>query len=112
MKNQVTITHKTLMVTFEFPIVVGQVKTNALAQAYVGRDSKSGEITGDFEFMDQENTTYMDMPVRGFDAWKKLKEFHLEFGVDLQKLIDNKFDEVVTENFKKEFLKQFDSNIL
>jgi len=112
MKNQVTITHKTLMVTFEFPIVVGQVKTNALAQAYVGRDSKSGEITGDFEFMDQENITYMDMPVRGYDAWKKLKEFHLEFGVDLQKLIDDQFDKVVTDDFKKEFLKQFDSNIL
>ena len=112
MKNSVTITNKMLMVTFEFPIEVGQVKLNALAQAYVGRDSKSGEITGDFEFMDQETTTYMDMPVSGFDAWKKLKEFHLEFGVDLQKLIDKKFDEVVNDDFKKEFLKQFDSNIL
>ena len=111
MKNQVTITHKTLMVTFEFPIVVGQVKTNALAQAYVSR-GRSGEIVGDFEFIDQETTTYMDMPVSGYDAWKKLKTFHLEFGVDLQKLIDKKFDEVVNDDFKKEFLKQFDSNIL
>ena len=111
MKNSVTITNKMLMVTFEFPIEVGQVKTNALAQAYVSR-GQSGEIVGDFEFMDQENTTYMDMPVTGYDAWKKLKEFHLEFGVDLQKLIDKKFDEVVTEDFEKEFLKQFDSNIL
>ena len=112
MKNSVTITNKMLMVTFEFPIEVGQVKLNALAQAYVGRDSKSGEITGDFDFMDQENTTYMDMPVSGYDAWKKLKTFHLEFGVDLQKLIDKKFDEVVNDDFKKEFLLQFDSKLL
>ena len=111
MKNSVTITNKMLMVTFEFPIKVGQVKTNALAQAYVSR-GRSGEIVGDFEFLDQETTTYMDMPVSGYDAWKKLKEFHLEFGVDLQKLIDKKFDEVVNDDFKKEFLLQFDSKLL
>ena len=111
MKNSVTITNKMLMVTFEFPIEVGQVKTNALAQAYVSR-GRSGEVVGDFEFLDQETTTYMDMPVSGYDAWKKLREFHLEFGVDLQKLIDKKFDEVVNDDFKKEFLQQFDSKLL
>ena len=112
MKNQVKITNKMLMVNFEFPIEVGQVKLLALGQVYVGRDSKSGEVYGDFEFIDQETITYMDMPLSGYDAWKKLREFHLEFGVDLQKLIDKKFDEVVNDDFKKEFLQQFDSKLL
>jgi len=108
MKNSVKITNKMMMVNFEFPITVGQVKLNAIGQAYVYKSSKSGEITGDFEFMDQENETYMDMPIKGYDAWKKLKEFHTEFGVDLQKLINDEFDKVVTDEFQKEFLSQFD----
>ena len=108
MKNQVKITNKMMMVNFEFPIVVGQVKLNAIGQAYIYKSSKSGEITGDFEFMDQENETYMDMPIKGYDAWKKLKEFHTEFGVDLQKLIHDEFNKVVTPDFEREFLSEFD----
>jgi len=108
MKNQVKITNKMMMVNFQFPIVVGQVKLDAIGQAYVYESMKSGKMAGDFEFMDQENETYMDMPVKGYDAWKKLKQFHLDFGVDLQKLINDEFDKVVDEDFKKEFLSQFD----
>jgi len=108
MKNQVKITNKMMMVNFEFPITVGQVKLDAIGQAYVYASDKSGQITADFEFMDQDNETYMDMPVKGYDAWKKLKEFHSEFGVDLKKLIDDEFDKVVDDDFKVEFLSQFD----
>jgi len=108
MKNQVKITNKMMMVNFQFPIVVGQVKLDAIGQAYVSKHSETGLIIADFEFMDQENETYMDMPIKGYDAWKKLKEFHLEFGVDLQKLIADEFDKVVTPDFEREFLSQFD----
>ena len=108
MKNQVKVTNKMMMVNFEFPIVVGQVKLNAIGQAYVYKSDKTGKIVGDFEFMDQEGETYMDMPIKGYDAWKKLKEFHTEFGVDLQKLIADEFDKVVTGDFQEEFLSQFD----
>ncbi len=107
MKNQVKVTNKMMMVDFEFPITVGQVKLVATAQAYVSKHSETGLIIADFEFTDQHEETYMDMPIRGYDAWKKLKEFHLEFGVDLQKLVANEFDKVVSEDFKKEFLSQF-----
>ena len=50
----------------------------------------------------------MDMPIKGYDAWKKLREFHTEFGVDLHKLINDEFDKVVTDEFQQEFLSQFD----
>ena len=108
MKNQVTITNKMMMVNFQFPITVGQVKLDAIGQAYVYASDKSGQIAADFEFMDQDNETYMDMPIKGYEAWRKLKEFHSEFGVDLQKLIGDEFDKVVDDDFKKEFLSQFD----
>ena len=108
MKNQVTITNKMMMVNFQFPITVGQVKLDAIGQAYVYASDKSGQIAADFEFMDQDNETYMDMPIKGYEAWRKLKEFHAEFGVDLQKLIGDEFDKVVTDKFQQEFLSQFD----
>ncbi len=106
MKNQVKITNKMMMVDFEFPITVGQVKLTAVGQAYVHCDN-TGQIAADFEFVDQVSETYMDMPVEGYDAWNKLKQFHTEFGVDLTKLIGNEFDKVVNDNFKKHFLSQF-----
>jgi len=108
MKNQVKVTNKMMMVNFEFPITVGQVSLNAIGQAYVHKDRESGLIEGDFEFMDQNNETYMGMSIKGYDAWKKLKTFHLEFGVDLAKLIADEFDKVVNEDFQKEFLSGFD----
>ena len=107
MKNQVKITNKMMMVDFEFPNTVGQVKLVATAQAYVSKHSETGLIIADFEFTDQHEETYMDMPVKGYGAWKKLKDFHLEFGVDLQKLVADEFDKVVSEDFQKHFLSQF-----
>jgi len=105
---KVSITHKTLMVNFEFPIVVGQVKIIAIGLAHVYKGDESGQIEADIDFMDYGETTYMDMPVEGYEGVKKLKEMHKGFGIDLGTLIDNEFNKVVTEEFKTEFLKQFD----
>ncbi len=108
MKNSIKVTHKGMMINFEFPIEVGQVKLDAICQVYVYKDKESGLLQGDFEFMDQDNETYMGMPVDGYKAWNKLKDHHLEFGVDLQKLTADEFNKVVTDKFQKEFLSQFD----
>ncbi len=107
MKNQIKVTNKMMLVNFEFPIAVGQVKLDAICQAMISKDRETGELIGDFELMDLDNITYMDMPVKGYDAWKKLREFHLEFGVNLQKLIDAEHGKIVTDDFQKEFLDKF-----
>jgi hypothetical protein len=105
---KVKITNKMLMVDFEFPITVGQVKIIAIGQAHVYKGDQSGQIEADFDFMDYGKTTYMGMTVEGYDGVKKLKEMHKGFGIDLDTLIDNEFNKVVTEEFKANFLKQFD----
>jgi hypothetical protein len=107
-KVKVIVTHKTLMVNFKFPIAVGQVKMTAIGQACIYKDDESGQIEADIDFMDYGKTTYMDMPVEGYDGVKKLKEMHKGFGIDLGTLIDNEVNKVETEEFKTEFLKQFD----
>jgi len=108
MKNQVKITQTMLMVNFEFPITVGQVSMNAIGQAHVYKDDESGEMTGDFEFIDHTDVVYMGMKVDGYEAWKKLKAHHLEFGINLDKLLSDEFDKVVDDKFQKEFLKKYD----
>ncbi len=109
MKNSVKITRKTMMVNFEFPIKVGEVKLNAIGQAYIYKDKESNKLEGDFEFMDQDNQTYMGMPIEGYNAWMKLVENFKEFGVDLQKLVNEEFNKVVNEGFKKEFISNFNT---
>jgi len=108
---RIKVTSKTLMVNLEFPIEVGQVKLNAVCQAFISQSDETGELEGDFEFIDQDKITYMDMPIKGYDAWKKLKEFHLEFGVNLQKLIDVEFDKVMTDEFQKVFISTIDKKL-
>jgi len=107
MKNQVKVTSKMMMVNFEFPIVVGQISLNAIGQAMITKDKETGELDGDFEFIDHENFTYMGMKVEGYDGWKKLKQFHSELGINLDNLINIEFNKVVTTEFKKEFLREF-----
>jgi hypothetical protein len=107
MKNSVKVTNKMMMVNFEFPIVVGQISMNAIGQAIITKDSETGKFDGDFEFIDHEDVTYMGMKVEGYEGWKKLKAFHLELGIKLDTLIDEEFDKVVTEDFKQEFLSEF-----
>lgn len=107
-KVEVKITHKTLMVNIEFPLEVGQVKMNAECQAFIYKDRESGKLIGDFEFMDYKDTTYMGMPIDGYGGMQKLKAFHTELGIDLQKLINEEFDKVITEEFQANFISQFD----
>jgi hypothetical protein len=107
MKNQVKVTNKMMMVTFEFPLVVGQISMNAIGQAMITKNIETGKLDGDFEFMDHDNIIYMGMNVEGRDGWKKLKELHLELGINLNKLFDEEFDKVITKEFQKEFLSEF-----
>jgi hypothetical protein len=108
---KIKVTSKTLMVNLEFPIEVGQVKLDAVCQAFIYKDKESNEFTGDFEFADQLNETYMGMPIDGFKAWTKLKEHHLEFGINLQKLINDEFDKVITDGFQKAFINTIDKKL-
>ena len=107
-KVKVKITHKTLMVNLEFPLEVGQVKMKAEAQVFIYKDRESGELTGDFDFSDYKNTTYMGMPIDGYKGMQKLREFHNELGIDLQKLISDEYDKIITKEFQKDFVSQFD----
>jgi len=107
----IKVTSKTLMVNLEFPIEVGQVKLNAICQAFISQNQDTGELEGDFEFIDYNNITYMGMPISGCDGMKKLKTFHSELGINLESLISDEFDKVMTDDFQKVFIMTFDKKL-
>ena len=103
MKN-LKISSKMLMVTVDFPIQVGQLKTTAMASLHI-YEREDGSKGCDVEFMDQENTTYMDVKIDGYANWRKFCEFHKEMGIDFQDLLHKEFDKVWTDEFTAEFIK-------
>ena len=108
---KIKVTSKTLMVNLEFPIEVGQVKLNAVCQAYIDQNYESGELEGNFEFMDYSDTTYMGMKIDGYEGVKKLKTFHKELGIDLDVLINKEFNKVMTDEFQKVFISTIDKKL-
>jgi hypothetical protein len=109
--TRIKVTQKTLMVNLEFPIEVGQVKLDAVCQAFISQDEDTGELEGDFDFMDYSNITYMGMHVDDYKGILKLKEFHKDLGIDLEKLIDDEFDKVMTKEFQQVFISTIDKKL-
>ena len=103
MKN-LNIVSKLLMVSVEFPIEVGQLKTTAVAQLHI-YENKDGSKGCDVEFMDQENITYMGVAIDGYNNWRKFCDFHKEMGIDFQDLLHKEFDKVWTKEFTDEYVK-------
>jgi hypothetical protein len=98
------ITSKTLMVNVEFPIEIGQLKTTAIAQLFITKDDK-GENEADVEFIDMGEITYMGMKIEGYTNWKKFKDFHKEMGLNFDKLLNDEFNKVMTEENVEKLIK-------
>lgn len=95
------ITHASLQINFLIPIEVGSVKLDAVIGAFVYRNSV------DFDYQDDENITYMGLPVKGYQEWKKLREHLREFGIDIDKLLKDEVDKVLTKDFEKKFIETY-----
>ena len=108
MKNLVKVKSVSFMVSFNLDLEVGQVKATAVTQAFIYINNE-GKLDGDFDLADYENITYMDMPIEGYAGFKKLKEFHTNLGIDIDKLLEEKYNLVINEEFKLEFMKSYNA---
>lgn len=92
------VTQKLLMVTVEVPVQVGELKCTAHMQVcrVLG---KLGE--DEIEFADINEISYMGIPIEGYSNWRKFKQFHLEMGIDWDKALTQKIEEM-TEDIIKE----------
>ena len=108
MKNLVKVKSTSFMVNFNLDLEVGQVKATAVTQAFIYVNNE-GKLDGDFDLVDYEDISYMDMPIEGGAGFKKLKEFHTDLGINLDKLLEEKYSLVITEEFVLEFMKSYDA---
>lgn len=93
------ITGKTLQVSFEHNVTVGNGSIEATIQhiAWIS-EGKDGEISVDLDFVDIENIKFMGMPIEnGYKGYDKFKKTMSELGINVVKLFDTKAAELITD---------------
>ena len=85
-----------LMVMVEVPVQVGELKCKAQMQVCrtLGHLENVNEGEDDIEFADISDITYMGIPIEGYNNWRKFKQFHLEMGIDWDKTLAQKIEEM------------------
>jgi hypothetical protein len=94
------ITSKTLMLSFEHDVTVGNaIEATLVHQAFVFESEKTGKIEVELDFADVDNVKFMGMPIEeGYTGYKKFKTKMLELGIDVDKLMDEKAAQLITDD--------------
>ena len=98
---------KTLMLSFEHDVTVGNaIEATLIHQAFIFESEKTGKIEVELDFADIVDVKFMGMPIeKGYTGYKKFKETMLELGINVDKLMDEKASELITDE-NMETLKQ------
>ena len=92
------ITSKTLMVSFETEVKLGKndaIELTLVHQAFISNDVDV-ELCVDFT-----NVKFLGVEIEsGYKAFKEFKDSLLKLGIDLDKLIDEKIDELKEEKIE------------
>ena len=90
---------KTLMLSFEHDVTVGNaIEATLVHQAFVFENEKTGKIEIELDFADVDNVKFMGMPIEeGYTGYKKFKTKMLELGIDVDKLMDEKAAQLITD---------------
>ena len=87
------ITHKSLMVNFETEVKLGNndaIELTLVHQAFISKNS--GELEIDIELMDVENVKFLGIEIE--QGYKEFTATLLPLGIDLDKLINEKSNEI------------------
>jgi hypothetical protein len=103
---------KTIFVQIAVPVEIGQIKLDNVYQISIYQGKDKDKIHFDIDDMDYQNVFYMGMEIDGYKAFSKLREFHKELGIDIDKLITEEssdkldpqeLEKWVNEEFKDSF---------
>lgn len=89
---------KSFVLHLEETITVGELKTTLLASVM---GTKEGF---DIEYTDQIDTSYMGMEIKGYQNWRKFRDFHKEMGIDFDAYLQKKFEEIFTVEAVKKYV--------
>jgi hypothetical protein len=96
MNNSIKIEGRLEMINLSAPVEMGPLKVNLIAQVIVVK----GKIDC-IEFVDLMDQTYNGMEI---SDWKKFVNMNKEWGIDYNKVLDEKFEEIFEESVVKEIL--------
>jgi len=105
------IKNKTLMLSFEYDVTVGNaIEATLVYQAFVFEGKEEGKIEIELDFADVDNVKFMGMPIEeGYTGYKKFKTKMLELGINVDKLMDEKAAQLITDE-NMETLRQLYQN--
>jgi hypothetical protein len=108
------ITAKTLMVNFENVVTLGNndaIELKLIHQAFISRD-KLGGIDVDIELVDIVDVKFLGIAIEtGYEAYTNFKKQMLEFGIDVNDLVDKKAEEFEGESTQTLFKIMFGDSI-
>ena len=91
---------KMLVVSFEHDIQVDSnnaIEVTIEHQAFIYKN-KDGDIDVDVEFMDVRNAKFMGVPIKdGYKGFTKFKQTMLGLGINVNKMIDEKETELISD---------------
>jgi hypothetical protein len=94
--NSIKLEGKLEFFNLSAPVEIGPLKVKLLAQVIVDE----GKIDC-IEFMDIENQTYMGMEI---SDWRKFVDMNKEWGINYNKVLDEKFEEIFEGNIVKKII--------
>jgi hypothetical protein len=94
---------KMLFVNVENDIVCGDgsFKATVIHQIVVTGENKDA-ICCDVEFLDIENITFMGMPIKGYDEYRKFKAKMSDMGIDVEEMVDEACVGIISSEFIQE----------
>lgn len=92
------ITSKTFHVNFEHDVTVGNtIEATLVHYAFISKNDETGDIDIELDFADIDNVKFMGVPIEGYEGYKKFKATMLGMGINVDKLMDKKAAELITD---------------
>lgn len=103
-----------MMITFENEVSIANdsIKGTLVHQAYIS-ENECGGLHIDIEFTDLDNMHFLGvkLPV-GYDNWKTFKKTMMDLGVDVDKMLDEASDKLITDDLKCMLKREYHFNYL
>jgi hypothetical protein len=97
--KKIKLTNKLIMLNYSTDVQVGHLTATLVAQVTLS----DKHIDIDIDFIDIENIKFNGIAIEGYENWKKFKKMNLEFGLDYDKALNEKFDEIFTKEAVSKF---------
>ena len=103
------ITGKTLQVSFEHTVTIGNGSIEATSQYHAWiNESKDNTVYVDIDFIGYEDVKFIGIPIEnGSKGYEKFKKTMSELGIDIDKRFDDEEREIITDEFKDSLRKMY-----